>query len=200
MGFFSNFFGDDSRQDINNANKRATADLKTGYNASQGYYDKASASFDPYTSAGAAGEKMYGDLLGINGTDARDAAQGIVTSDPLWTGKLSADTNAVLRNLNARGVGASGAAALAGERVLAQNYDNVLSRYAGLGNQGLSATGQKAGVLTGQGDNAYGYGATKAANDINYGNAMAQTRNAGLNNILNIIGTGAKAYSAFAPK
>jgi len=196
MSFFD-WDGSQARSDINKSYASSNKALKTGFDTSQGYYDKASSSFDPFVSAGAAGEKMYGDLLGINGTDARDAAQGIVTSDPLWSGKLSADTNAVLRNLNARGTGASGAAALAGQRVLAQNYDNVLSRYAGLGNQGLSATGQKAGVLTGQGDNAYGYGATKAANSINYGNAMAQTRNAGLNNILNIIGTGAKAVTAY---
>jgi hypothetical protein len=198
MGFFSDFTGASARSDIKKANNTATAALDQGYNTSQGYYDQAASSFDPYTSSGAAGQKMYGDLLGINGDDARSSAQGIITSDPLWSGKLGEDTNAVLKNLNARGMGASGASALAGQRVLLQNYNSVLDRYQGLGQTGLSATGQRAGVLTGQGDNAYGFGATKANQALQYGNAMAGTRNTGLNNVLAVLGTGAKAYAAYA--
>jgi len=198
MGFFSDFTGASARSDIKKANNTATAALDQGYNTSQGYYDQAASSFDPYTSSGAAGQKMYGDLLGINGDDARSSAQGVITSDPLWSGKLGEDTNAVLKNLNARGMGASGASALAGQRVLLQNYNSVLDRYQGLGQTGLSATGQRAGVLTGQGDNAYGFGATKANQALQYGNAMAGTRNTGLNNVLAVLGTGAKAYAAYA--
>ncbi len=197
MGFFSDFTGASARSDINKANKKANAALDQGYNTSQGYYDQAASSFDPYVSSGTAGQKMYGDLLGLNGTDARSSAQGIITSDPLWSGKLGEDTNAVLKNLNARGMGASGTAALAGQRVLLQNYNDVLDRYQGMGQTGLSATGQRAGVLTGQGDNAYGFGATKANQALQYGNAMAGTRNSGLNNILAVLGTGAKAYGAY---
>lgn len=197
MGFFSDFTGASARSDINKANKKANAALDQGYNTSQGYYDQAAGSFDPYVSSGTAGQKMYGDLLGLNGTDARSSAQGIITSDPLWSGKLGEDTNAVLKNLNARGMGASGTAALAGQRVLLQNYNDVLDRYQGMGQTGLSATGQRAGVLTGQGDNAYGFGATKANQALQYGNAMAGTRNSGLNNILAVLGTGAKAYGAY---
>ncbi len=198
MGFFSDFTGASARSDIKKANNTATAALDQGYNTSQGYYDQAASSFDPYTSSGAAGEKMYSDLLGLNGDDARSSAQGVITSDPLWSGKLGEDTNAVLKNLNARGMGASGASALAGQRVLLQNYNSVLDRYQGLGQTGLSATGQRAGVLTGQGDNAYGFGATKANQALQCGNAMAGTRNTGLNNVLAVLGTGAKAYAAYA--
>lgn len=197
MGFFADFSGASARSDIKKANKNANAALDQGYNTSQGYYDQAASSFDPYTTSGAQGQQAYADLLGLNGADARTAAQGVITSDPLWSGKLGEDTNAVLKNLNARGMGASGAAALAGQRVLLQNYNSVLDRYQGLGQTGQAATGQKAGVLTGQGDAAYGYGATKAANAINYGNAMSQTRNAGLNNVLAALGTGAKAVGAY---
>lgn len=197
MGFFSDFTGASARKDINAATSKANAALQSGYTASQGYYDDAASSFDPYTSTGGAANQNYADLLGLNGGDARTAAQGVVTSDPLWSGKLGEDTNAVLKNLNARGMGASGAAALAGQRVLLQNYNGVLDRYANLGSQGFQATGQKAGVLTGQGDNAFGFGATKANNALQYGNAMAQSRNTGVNNILGVIGAGAKAYTAY---
>lgn len=197
MGFFSDFTGASARSDIKTGDRKATAAHEQGYNTSQEYYNKAASSFDPYVSSGAAGQKMYGDLLGLNGTDARSSAQGIITSDPLWSGKLGEDTNAVLKNLNARGMGASGTAALAGQRVLLQNYNNVLDRYQGMGQTGLSATGQQAGVRTAQGDNAYGFGATKANQALQYGNAMAGTRNTGLNNVLAVLGTGAKAYGAY---
>lgn len=197
MGFFADFSGASARKDINAANSKANAALQSGYNASQGYYDDAASSYDPYASSGGAANQAYMDLMGLNGADARTAAQGVVTSDPLWSGKLGEDTNAVLKNLNARGMGASGAAALAGHRVLLQNYNGVLDRYANLGRQGFEATGAKAGVLTGQGDNAFGFGATKANNALQYGNAMAQARNTGVNNILGVIGAGAKAFAAY---
>lgn len=198
MGFFGSFTGSDQRQDINAANKKANAALDSGYKTSQGFYDQAAGSFDPFVSSGVAGQKMYGDLLGLNGGDARSSAQDIITSDPLWSGKLGEDTNAVLKNLNARGMGASGAAALAGQRVLAQNYGQVLDRYQDMGRTGLSATGQQAGVRTAQGDAAYGFGATKANQALQYGNAMAQTRNMGINNVLGALGTGAKIVGAFS--
>jgi hypothetical protein len=197
MSFFSDFTGSSARGDINRAYSTANNALQKGFNASQGFYDQAAGSFDPYAATGGAANKAYGDLLGLNGEDARTAAQGVITSDPLWSGKFADDTNNVLKNMNARGMGASGAAALAGQRVLTQDYGNVLDRYANLGAQGLQATGARAGVLTGQGDNAYGFGATQAANAINKGSAIAGTRNTGLNNVLAILGTGAKGVAAF---
>lgn len=192
MGFFSDFTGASSRKDISAANSKANAALDKGYNASQGYYDEAADSFDPYVDQGGKASTFYGNVLGLNGDDARAEAQGTITSDPLWSGKFALDSNNVLKNLNARGMGASGAAALAGQRVLTENYGNWLDRYANLGEQGFRATGQKAGIRTAQGDNAYGYGATKAANSINYGNAIASTRNTGINNVLGVLGTAAK--------
>lgn len=197
MGFFSDFTGASARKDVNAANSKANAALDKGYNASQGYYDEAADSFDPYVDQGGKASTFYGNALGLYGDEARAAAQDTIASDPMWSGKLALDSNNVLKNLNARGMGASGAAALAGQRVLTENYGNWLDRYANLGRQGFEATGQQAGIRTGQGDNAYGYGATKAANAINYGNAMAGTRNTGINNVLGILGTAAKGYTAF---
>lgn len=196
MGFFGSFTGSDQRSDIRKANKNATAALEQGYNTSQGYYNEAADSFDPYVKQGGDASTFYGNALGLNGDAARDEAQSTITSDPLFSGKFALDSNNVLKNMNARGLGASGAAALAGQRVLTENYGNVLDRYANLGQQGFQATSAKGNVLTGQGDNAYGYGATKAANEINYGNAISGTRNTGLNNVLAVLGTGAKMASA----
>ncbi|WP_339083853.1 hypothetical protein [Hyphomicrobium sp. ghe19] len=184
--------GSDQARDISRANRQATTALDNGYNQSQGYYDQAAGSYDPYVQTGQAANTFYGNALGLNGDEARAGAQNTITSDPLWSGQFAQDSNNVLKSMNARGLNGSGAAALAGQRQLYANYGNALDRYAGLGAQGLQATGAKAGVLQGQGDNAYGYGATKANQAIQYGNALAANRNTGLNNILGVLGTASR--------
>jgi hypothetical protein len=200
MSFFGSFTGSDQRNDISNANKTANAALDSGYNASQGYYNQAADAYNPFVKTGTDANTFYGNALGLNGDAARTAAQGTITSDPLFSGKFALDSNNVLKSMNARGLNGSGAAALAGQRVLTEDYGNVLDRYANLGQQGLQATGAQAGVRTAQGDNAYGYGATKAANAVSYGNAMANTENMGLNNLLGVLGTGISGYNALANK
>lgn len=197
MGFLDNFSGGKSRSDLRAANNKANQSLDAGYGQSQGYYDQARAGFQPYAEGGQQGWKMYQDLLGLNGADARSAAQGIITSDPQWQAGFAADSNAMLRAMNARGQGAGGAAALAGQRVLAENYGNAMNRYMGLGQQGMQAQGAMSDLFARQGDNAYGYGATKAANAINFGNAMAGTRNTGMNNLMGLMGAGLNAYKAY---
>lgn len=200
MGFFGSLFGSDQRRDITNANKKANAALDSGYQSQQGYYDKAASAYDPYVQTGQQANTFYANALGLNGDAARSAAQGTITSDPLWSGKFALDSNNVLKNMNARGLGASGAAALAGQRVLTEDYGNALDRYANLGTQGLQATGAQSNVWQGQGNNAWNYGTTKAGNDINYGNALASARNIGPNNVLGILGAGISGYNALFNK
>jgi hypothetical protein len=196
MSFFSDFTGASARSDLKKAKTKSDAALASGFNSQQQDYTTAANSFDPYVQTGNAANTFYGNAIGLNGEDARSSAQQTITSDPLWQGTLATDQNAALRSLNARGLGASGAAALAGQRVLYQNYDNVLSRYANLGSQGLNATGQQAGVIQGRGNNAFSYGATQAGNEINYGNAMAANRNTGINNILGAVSAATGAYNS----
>lgn len=198
MGFFSSFFGGDQRNDIKSANSTANSALDKGFGQSQGYYDQAAGGYQPYTQQGGQANAMYGNLLGLNGTDARSTAQNALTSDPIFQGQLGQQSNALLQNMNARGDGAGGNAAIAGQKVFQQNYGNWLDRYKDAGQQGLQATNALAGVRTGQGDNAYGYGATKAGNAINYGNALAGSRGIGANNVLGLLGAGAKAYGAYS--
>ena len=133
--------------------------------------------------------------MGLNGADARGEAQGMITSDPLFQGGLAQDSNALLRNLNARGQGGGGQAQLAGQRVLQQNYGSWLDRYRDAGSQGFQATNALSGVRAAQGDNAYGFAATKAGQATNYGNALASSRSIGINNLMGAVGTGIKAYA-----
>ncbi len=197
MSFFSNFFGGDSRRDLAKANKTATGFLDRGYNDQAQRYDQAAGMYDPYISEGRQGSEMYNALLGLRGGDAAQGAYDSLAANPAFSGKFAQDSNAVLRSMNARGQGAGGAAALAGERVLQQNIGNWLDRYRDAGRQGFEATNQGANIRMGQGDNAYGYGATRANQAIGYGNALASTRNAGLNNLLGLAGTAIGGVNAF---
>lgn len=196
MSFFSSFTGSAQRKDVRNANSQATAALDKGYADSQGYYGQAAGAYDPYVTAGGKANDTYNALLGLNGADARSSAQGMLTSDPLFQGGLSQDSNALLRNLNARGQGGGGQAQLAGQRVLQQNYGNWLDRYRDAGSQGFQATNAQSGVRAAQGDNAYGYGATKAGQATNMGNALASSRTIGLNNLLGVAGTAIGGWNA----
>lgn len=196
MGFFGSFMGNDQRKDIRNANAQATQALDQGYQQSQGFYDQAAQGYSPYVQQGQQASNQYNSLLGLNGADARSSAQGMLTSDPMFQGGLAQDSNALLRNLNARGQSGGGQAQLAGQRVLQQNYGNWLDRYRDAGQQGFQATNAQSNVRAAQGDNAYGYGATKAGQAINYGNAMSSSRNIGINNLLNVAGTAIGGYNA----
>ena len=197
MGFFSNLSGGQQRSDIRRSTAQANSMIDQGFNESQGYYDQAAGLYDPYTQQGGKAATMYADLLGINGGDARSEAQGVLTSDPLFQGGLAQDSNALLKQLNARGQSGGGLANIAAQRVLQQNYGSWLDRYNQAGQQGFQATNALAGVRAAQGDNAYGAAATKAGLALGKGNALASTRNTGINNLLGAIGTGLKAYSSF---
>jgi hypothetical protein len=197
MGLFSDFFGGQSRSDINAANTKATNALTSGYNTATGLYGQAASNYSPYTQTGQQANTFYANALGLNGNAARQGAENTITSDPLWSGKFALDSNNVLKSMNARGLNASGAGALAGQRVLTEDYNSALGNYANLGAQGLTAANGQAGVYGAQAGNAMDYGQSQAGNAINYGNAMAQTRNMGLNNLLGVLGTATAGYNAF---
>lgn len=199
MVFFSNFFGDDSRKDLAKADKKATGFLDRGYNQQTQRYDQAAGMYDPYVSEGRAASTRYNSLLGLNGADAATGAYDDLASLPMFQGQLATESNALARNLNARGMGGGGTAALAGQRVFQQTAGNWLDRYRDAGRQGFEATNQGANIRMGQGDAAMGYGATRANQAIGYGNALSQTRSAGLNNLVGLIGAAGKAATAFKP-
>ncbi len=199
MGFFSAFTGKAQKKDLMRADAKATAALDQGYGQQQGYYDQAAGLMDPYAQEGRQAGTFYNNALGLNGADAANEAYGTMAGNPIFQGQLAQDSNAVARMLNARGAGGGGQAQLAGQRVFQQNMGNWLDRYKQQGQQGFQATNALAGLRTGQGDNAMGYGATKAGQSINYGNALAASRGIGVNNLMGLAGTALKAYGAMYP-
>lgn len=190
MGFFSSFFGGDQRKDLQRANAQATQALDTGYRDAMGRYDEAYGLISPLAERGNEANAMYAALL----RGDPEAVQQF-QSNPILQGNIAQDSNAMLRYLNARGGATGGRGFEAAQRVGQQGAMQFLDKYRDFGQQGMQATGALAGIRQGQGDAAYGLGVTKAGQSINFGNAMAESRNIGVNNLLNLAGVGIKAYT-----
>ena len=200
MSFFDDFMGNSQRDDLQAADAEASLALSRGYKNQKKFYEQAYGLYDPYAERGNAADEFYSNALGLNGTEPQTAAVNTLTSNPLFQGELGQESNALARLLNARGASGGGQAHLAAQRVFQSNAGNWLNRYRDMGQQGLQVAGQQAGIRTAQGDNAMGYGSTKAGQAINMGNAMAGSRGIGINNIFNTLGLGVKAFSAFNQK
>jgi len=167
--------------------------------ADQSGYDAATATLAPWLEQGQEAQAFYNDLLGLNGDEARDQRQAVISSDPMWQGKFAQDSNEMLRYGNARGWG-PGKQALAGQRVLTANYGDWIDRYKEQGAQGGKFANDMATVQEGYGarkaDRAYGYGMTRAGSETNYANAKAEAEGIGINNLFKLGGLAVKAYAA----
>lgn len=188
MSWFDSFTGKQQRKDLANAKATADAALSQGYTDAQGYYTQARDSLDPYAEQGAKGFNTYLDTLGLNGADARKSAQDLYYSDPNQQSISDLIQKKLYAKYNAGGTGYSGAAGLASARAAQEAYGGWQDRLKGVGDTGLQVAGTQAGLTQGLGDLAYGYGATKAGNEINYGNSIAQSRSTGINNLLSLGG------------
>lgn len=182
MGFFGSLLGKDQKNQARKTAKQSRADLAAGYG-------KAQPILSEMAETGGEDDAFYRDLLGLNGPEARARSQQVITSDPQFTGELASGQNAMLRYMNARGASGGGAAALAGQRVLNEKYGNWMDRYRARSFEGQQAKTNLANL-------EYGYGATKAGQTVQSGNAMVQAMNSGVNNVLGLVGLGVDAYSA----
>lgn len=196
MSFLGSLTGSSQRKDLRVAQTNANAALDKGYADSMARYDQAAGLYDPYAQQGRQANDFYYNALGLNGAEAQTGAVDTLTSNPLFQGQLGQESNALAKLLNARGASGGGLANIAAQRVFQQSAGNWLDRYRDAGQQGFQATNAQANIRAGQGDAAYGYGATKAGNQINFGNALAETRNVGVNNLIGLIGAGANAYNS----
>ena len=108
---FDAFTGAAQRRDLEAGTRRANAELTRGLSNARGAltsgYDDANEMLQPFAQRGAAGARAYGELLGLEGADARADMQDVMTSDPIFQGQIGRHTDALLRNLNARGLSGS---------------------------------------------------------------------------------------------
>jgi hypothetical protein len=200
MGFLSDlvgsFTGAAARKELQAGKTQADAALASGYGDARADYTNAMQSYDPYVQSGQQANTFYNNALGLNGDAARTAATNTLASNPIFSGELGADYMATQRAGNAAGWGA-GKEALAGQRVYQQNAGSFLDRYRDQGQQGLQATGAKSNALMARGDLAYGYGATRAGNEINSANALAENRGTFARNVSGALGLGVNALNAW---
>lgn len=195
MSWFDSFTGKQQRKDLANAKATADAALSQGYTDAQGYYTQARDSLDPYAEQGAKGFNTYLDTLGLNGADARKSAQDLYYSDPNQQSISDLVQKKLYAKYNAGGTGYSGAAGLASARAAQEAYGGWQNQLKDLGNTGIQVAGAQSDLTKGLGDLAYGYGATKAGSEINYGNAIADSRSTGINNLLKLGGIGLQAIT-----
>lgn len=208
MAFFDSFFGKSQARDLRASNQQANEALSAGRAGARteitGGRDRALGVLNPFMQQGQAGSRMYGDALGLNGQQAQQSAFGTYSQNPFLAAQQGESENQLtrmFRKYNAQGMGNSGMSRLATARAAQgfeqQNQTDWLNRLSGVGQQGAQFANTAAGLESGIGqylaDLESGYGQQRAANSINYGNALAATRGIGVNNLINLAGTVARA-------
>lgn len=200
MSLLGSFFGSDQKKYLQQSNKQATNALAQGYSSANQRYDQAASSYDPYVQGGQRGQTAYENSLGLNGQAGAQSAYDAYSSNPAYAVANNYGMDSLAKKYNATGNVNSGANALAMARAGVENYSQYQNQLAGLGSQGLQATGAQSAVRAGQGDMAMGYGATRANQATAMGNALAQNSATGINNLLGVAGLGVKGYSALFPR
>jgi len=216
MSFFGdlagNFTGGRSRDDLARGRAQADASLEAGlqggldeYARGYGHLDEASARLDPYATGGRAGYEAYLASIGLGTDEARKKVQDSYFNDPVQNAIADRVTKANTRAQTGRGMGNSGAATQSLTNALLERWGGHQDRLAGVGSQGAQVAGQQAGfsaakvgIDTGRGDMRYNTGRDRAGMDISYSNAIAASRNTGINNLFQIGSLATRAMQAAA--
>ncbi len=194
MSFFGSFFGSDQKKDVTAAYNRATPLLNEGIERARTATTGAIDRVEPWAAGGRDANAMYANAIGLNG---RPAQQGVVDNfmiDPFRQQNEDLANENLARQFNGRGPGLnSGAFALATARGNLErgshDWNTWLDRIHGVSTEGLGAATTQAGLGGQLGAIEMEGGNARAANEINYGNAMAATRGIGINNLLGLGGT-----------
>lgn len=212
MGLFDSFFGKTQRRDLGRANQQygdflgkaksgGLQQLQTGKDEALGY-------LQPFADQGRRGFDLYADATGAGGAEGYARAFENFEASPFREFANQNTANAlrdVYRRYHGAGLGDSGVSRLAVGRAAGefarQDVENYLRHLAGLGTAGRAAAGQQAGiaqdVANRSSDIETSVFSALGNQAINHGNAVASTRNIGLNNLLGLAGLGVNAYSAY---
>lgn len=211
MGFFSDLLGKSGAKDLQKSEAQRSAALTAGKTAARqeigGGFDQAFGYLSPFADNGAS-FGMYKDAIGAGGAAGYQRAFDNFNADPFRAGETAAADNAlaaIFKKYNAGGMGNSGASRLAVSRGAQERYGQQVADYrqrlAGLGQTGLDVAQAQSALATDRGNTLgnleYGFGQQQANAATSYGNAMAQNRMTGPNNLLNLFGTAANAASLF---
>jgi len=164
MGFLSSLFGlDKGKATMGAANQNKTlitnlqntgnSIIDTGEQKSESALNQAVSNYQPYIDTGNAATSMYGNALGLNGSDGNAAATSAFQTGPGYQFALDQGTQAALRGASSAGMLNSGNTLTAltdyGQGMANQEYGSWLDRLSGASSQGLSAAGGQGSALGG---------------------------------------------------
>lgn len=142
---------------------------------------------------------MYADAIGLNGQPAQDGVVRNFMADPFRAENERLSNEGLARQFGSRGAFQSGAFAQAAARGNLErgsvDWNKWLDRINGVGGQGAQAAGTQAGIDVGGAEMEMTGANARAGNEINYGNAMASSRNIGINNLLGVAGVATRAMT-----
>lgn len=218
MKFLDSFFGKSQRRDMSRANQKYNSFLTKGRGDAIAALDRGkteSASYyQPYSQMGEQGRDdydLYRKAIGLKGADGYGEAFETFESDPFREYRSQNAGNAIrdqFRRYNAQGMGNSGANMLALGRIGAEyaqkDVDDFRSRLMGAGQYGTQlgygADSAMAGITSAdaarRADLEASIASARGNQAIGYGNAMAESRNIGFNNLMGLVGAGTNALAA----
>lgn len=151
---------------LRSGEKRAFGYMDEGLTAARPQYDRAINLFDQYTQQGGAATGAYGDAIGLGGQEGHDRAVESFRAGPGYNFAVDQANEAIKRNAAATGMLGSGNTLIGisdrTRNMADQEYQRYLDNLFRASGQGLTATGQQAGLITGLGDLEYGHNAAKA--------------------------------------
>lgn len=210
---FGSFTGANQKKYADQAYQQSSAALQGGYDQGreqmERYNTQARGYLQPYAQQGGAANQRYGTYLGLNGADAqRTAMDEYAGQDPFRQHNEDMATRAMSRRFNQMGMLDSGNSRLAMSRAMldrgSQDYENYLTRLAGMGQQGYGASSAMAGMDSSLGNNLgqmrMGLGQQQAGNAIQYANARSAADSILPNNLIKLGGIAASLYGGGMPR
>jgi hypothetical protein len=209
MGFFKELFGNwgggKSRDDLARGRALAMGEIDAGKSGALDEYGQAEGYFDQYlgdyAKGGRQGYDAYLATLGLGDPALRDKITAGYFSDPTNNAIMDRLTNQTLRSRI--GNVTSGATQRSLTGAMLDRWGQFQDRLRGVGEGGAQISGAiaggRAGVRTGMGDIRFGAGQQRAGLETSYSNAIAASRNTGINNLFKIAGLGVETAKAVAP-
>lgn len=209
MGLFDAFLGNSQRDDLVRGRSESEAALAAARDTSIGtrkdYLDKSVEFLTPQIGAGTDSLNLLRAAFGLDGRDDQMAFYRDFETDPGFDTATKAGIDAFEGSAAARG-GLFSGNAIKGITDFASRrrndaYNTRINQLLGLYGQGAGASSGAAGLTADAGsqiaDTQFGTGQFFANNATNFANAMAQSRGIPINNLLGVLGAGAKVVGAF---
>ena len=210
MGIFDNFFGDESRKDLQRGRQQADQIGLETLGRSRDEFsagsEQAISTLAPDVEGGDLAREQLFAAIGLSGREAQQGFFNDFETDPGFDAELGAGIEAFERSASARsgvqGGGVIKGIAEFGQRFKRSAFSERLDRLTGLSKLGTDARRSTADLQfkTGSGlsDLESGFGQQRGNRAIDFNNAVANTRNTGLNNLFEIGKLAVGGGTAFA--